>query len=369
LNIGLRNAGSRPILGDRSNAAALRAEDMADTPPNILLVDDDAVTIQLLARILHGLGNLRFATDGAEALRLAREAAPDLILLDAQMPGMGGFEVLRALKAEAALAQVPVIFVTSQREPAFEVAGFEAGAVDFITKPVNAPLVIARIRAQLRVKAMADELRRISATDALTGVANRRCFDEAIDREWRRAQRSGEPIALLLADVDHFKAYNDRYGHPAGDVCLRRIAAVLRSVSLRPADVVARVGGEEFAVILPQTPRQGAEQMARRCLAAVDALAIAHEASPVGARVSVSLGIACHDEAGAARPEDSRFGETHSVRRSAGDLVLAADRALYAAKHAGRAQARLLGLADLEAPQLAREVAPFAAAAAAPSRG
>ena len=147
---------------------------------NILLVDDDPAMIQLLARILAGVGNLRFATSGVDALQLARESVPDLILLDAEMPGMSGFQVLDALKAEPAMADVPVIFVTSHSDAAFEVAGFEMGAADFIAKPVNGRLVRARVNAQLRVKHMADILRLISTTDSLTNVANRRRFDESL---------------------------------------------------------------------------------------------------------------------------------------------------------------------------------------------
>src|SRR5450631_2127981 len=176
---------------------------------NILLVDDDPGTIQLLGHILSGTGTVRFATSGEDALRLARELVPDLMLLDAEMPGMSGFQVMAALKADPALADVPVIFVTSHCEAAFEVAGFEMGAADFIAKPVSAPLVLARVKTQLRVKRLSDELRRVAITDALTGVANRRRFDDALEREWSRARRCGEALALLMIDIDHFKRFND----------------------------------------------------------------------------------------------------------------------------------------------------------------
>ena len=330
---------------------------------NILLVDDDPGTIQLLGRILSDLGNLRFATSGEDALRLARESAPDLMLLDAEMPGMSGFQVCEALKADPALADVPVIFVTSHSEAAFEVAGFELGAADFIAKPVSAPLVLARVKTQLRVKHMADELRRIATIDVLTGVANRRRFDESLEREWRRARRSGEPLALLMIDVDHFKPFNDRYGHPAGDACLRSVAQALVGASLRPADLVARYGGEEFVVLLPQTPRGGAEHVAHDVLDAVEALGIAHEASLTARHVTVSVGVACYDddsECWVAPSAASRFADDLRARCSPIDLVQAADKALYSAKHAGRAQARLLDIADVDTPQLARDIAPSA---------
>src|SRR3984957_5292421 len=191
-----------------------RASRKPDTDVSILLVDDDPGAIQLMGRILAGVGQLRFATNGHDALRLARESAPDLILLDAEMPGMNGFELLRMLKAESSLAEVPVIFITSHNEAGFEVSALDMGAADFIAKPLRASRVLARVRSQLRVKHMADELRRTATTDGLTGVANRRQFDVSLESEWRRAQRSGEPVSLLMIDVDHFKLYNDLYGHP-----------------------------------------------------------------------------------------------------------------------------------------------------------
>ena len=328
---------------------------------NILLVDDDPGTIQLLARILSDLGNLRFATSGEDALRLVRESAPDLMLLDAEMPGMSGFQVFDALKTEPALVDVPVIFVTSHSEAAFEVAGFEMGAADFIAKPVSAPLVLARVKTQLRVKRMADELRRTSTTDALTGVANRRRFDESLEREWLRARRAGAPLALLMIDVDHFKLFNDRYGHPAGDACLRSVAQALVGASLRPADLVARYGGEEFVVLLPQTPRGGAEHLAHGVLDAVETLGIAHEASLTARHVTVSVGVACYDddsECWVPPAADARFADDLRARCASMDLLQAADKALYSAKNAGRAQAWLLDIAGVHTRKLARDIAP-----------
>jgi len=327
---------------------------------NILLVDDDPGAIQLLGRILAGSGTLRFATSGGDALRLAHESAPDLMLLDAEMPGMSGFQVFDAMKRAPDLAEVPVIFVTSHSEAAFEVAGFEMGAADFIAKPVSASLVRARVKTQLRYKRMADELRRIATIDVLTGVANRRRFDEAIERECRRARRSGEPMALLMVDVDHFKAFNDRYGHPAGDACLRMLAQAMVHACVRPADLVARYGGEEFVVMLPQTPRAGAQHMAHRILDTIEALAIDHEASPTSRHVTVSVGVACYDADSESwiRPSaDSRFIDDTLTRGFPVELVQAADRALYCAKRAGRGQARLLDVANVDAPELAREIA------------
>jgi diguanylate cyclase (GGDEF)-like protein len=326
---------------------------------NILLVDDDPGTVQLLGHILSGVGNLQFATSGEDALRMARKSAPDLILLDAEMRGMSGFQVLDSLRIDPQLADVPVIFITSHSEAGFEVSALEMGAADFISKPFKSSLVLARVKTHLRMKRMSDELRRIASTDSLTGLANRRQFDDTLEREWLRSLRAGDPIGLLLIDVDHFKLYNDRYGHPKGDACLRQVAKALVSASLRPADLVARCGGEEFAILLPQTSRCGAEHVAHRILDATEVLAIRHEASPVAGHVTLSIGIACYDEASACwsiPSADHRFGLDPHERGVASNLVLAADKALYSAKQAGRARARLLDMADVDTPHLARAI-------------
>jgi len=306
---------------------------------NILLVDDDPGAIQLMGRILADVGKIRFATNGKDALRLACATVPDLILLDAEMPGMSGFELLTTLQAEPSLTDVPVIFITSHSEAGFEVSALDMGAADFITKPLRSSRVLARVRTQLRVKHMADELRRSATTDALTGVSNRRQFDVSLEREWSRARRSGEPMSLLMIDVDHFKLYNDLYGHPKGDICLRGVTQALVSACKRPADLVARYGGEEFVILLPETPRHGAQHMAQHVLDAVAAFGIFHADSQTTHHVSVSVGIGCFDDA-------SACSATEADALCANDLVEAADKALYSAKHAGRARAKLRDIAD-----------------------
>jgi diguanylate cyclase (GGDEF)-like protein len=318
---------------------------------SVLLVDDDPGAIQLMGRILAEVGQLRFATNGTDALRLARDSAPDLILLDAEMPGMSGFELLRTLKAESSLADVPVIFITSHTEAGFEVSALDMGAADFIAKPLKSSKVLARVRTQLRVKHLADELRRTATTDALTGIANRRQFDESLGREWLRAQRSGDPVSLLMIDVDHFKLYNDLYGHPKGDICLQHVTQALLSACKRPADLVARYGGEEFIILLPYTPRQGAQHMAQKVLETVAAFGIFHEDSATTHYVTVSVGIACYDDVSTCWVNPPlQHRDDMNTRRSAGNLILAADQALYSAKRAGRAQAKLRDIADVELP-------------------
>ena len=253
---------------------------------------------------------------------------------------MSGFDVCAALKADPVVADVPIIFVTSHRDEAFEVAGFAMGAADFIAKPVSPPLVLARVKAQLRFKRMSDELRETALVDSLTGVANRRQFDDALAREWRRAKRGQGVISLVLIDVDHFKLYNDRYGHPAGDSCLRSVAQALQGVCRRAGDLVARYGGEEFALLLPETPAGGAAHVAERSLGVVGASAVRHAASPVAPHVTISAGVASF---GGQQGDWPGFMTNGGARTTPGTdspriLIDAADRALYAAKKAGRAR-------------------------------
>jgi diguanylate cyclase (GGDEF)-like protein len=316
---------------------------------SILLVDDDAGAIRLMERILADVGSLRFATNGKDALRLAREVPPDLILLDAEMPGMSGFDLLKAIRADWSLSAVPVIVVTSHSEAEFEVSALQLGASDFITKPYRATAVMARVKTQLRVKQLSDELRRAATTDGLTGLANRRFFDEYLTREWRRAGRAGDPVSLFMIDVDHFKLFNDHYGHPRGDVCLHQVADMLAGSCHRPADFVARYGGEEFAILLPQTPRAGAELLATRILNAVQAAGIAHDSSPTAAHVTVSIGVACIDSVRALGRGNDADGASPSegLRIKTTGLICAADEALYLAKRAGRARSHFCDFADV----------------------
>jgi diguanylate cyclase (GGDEF)-like protein len=300
------------------------------------------------------VGDLRFATNGEDALRLAEERTPDVVLLDAEMRGMSGYRVLDTFKARPEMADVPIIFVTSHSEIDFEVSAFEAGAADFIAKPISAPLLLARVGTQLRVRHMTEKLRQAAATDALTGVANRRKFDEVLEQEWQRARRGGDPMALLLIDVDHFKLYNDRYGHPKGDTCLRQVAKALVSAARRTSDLVARCGGEEFALLLPQTTRMGAGTVANRVLRLVEALDIAHLASTTKRHLTVSVGIASYDDQSPCwvdtNADVSYVGDDRRLPVTAASLVVTADRALYSAKRAGRAQAVAEDIIGTEVP-------------------
>ncbi len=290
--------------------------------PRLLIVDDQPINIQTLYQIFHADHEVFVATSGQLALDFCRnEPPPDLVLLDVVMPGMDGFEVCRQLKAESDLANIPVIFVTANSDPENETYALEAGGVDFIAKPVNPAVVRARVKTHLTLKAQTDLLRSLVFIDGLTGVANRRRFDEALLAEWRRCRRNGTPLTLLMLDIDHFKRYNDRYGHPSGDVCLRKVAAVLNSGMKRSHDLVARYGGEEFACLMPECDQPVGQAKAEALRAAVEALAIPHDDSPTASLVTLSVGSAV------IWPDDSKTPDA---------LVAAADAALYQAKLGGR---------------------------------
>jgi diguanylate cyclase (GGDEF)-like protein len=294
----------------------------------VLVVDDAMENIQILHGALQDEHEVVFAMDGPRALELARAQQPDLILLDAVMPGMDGYAVCKALLAAPETSEIPVIFVTALTSPEDETRALGAGAADFISKPVNAAVVRARVRTQLTVKRQRDALRALILTDALTGAANRRAFDERLDAEWRRCGRTGLPVALVLVDIDHFKLYNDHYGHPAGDATLVQVAGAMRRAAGRSQDLVARYGGEEFAILLPQLDARGATGVAHRLMAELEQMGIPHAASPTAPRLTVSMGIACMV------PGEHSFPA---------DLVQVADALLYQAKAGGRNRYRVSG--------------------------
>ena len=308
---------------------------------NLLIVDDDITVIQVLAKALAGIGSVRYALNGTDALRLAEQEPPDVMLLDAHMPGMSGFEVLGAVRAQPLLEDVPVFFITSHSSQEMEEEGLAKGAADFIGKPFHPAIVAARVRTQVRLKRALDRLRQLSSTDALTGVANRRTLDDSLSQECKRAQRNRTALSVIMMDVDHFKAFNDTYGHAAGDEALKEVANAMLASTNRPADLVARYGGEEFAVVLPSTDGTGAMAVARTLMHKVAELKIPHVASASGV-LTVSLGIGCFDQesshwnAAPAGLRDLTSSATQSV--CATMLLKTADQALYAAKQGGRAR-------------------------------
>ena len=292
--------------------------------PRLLVVDDQPINAQALYQAFCADHQVLVATSGAQALKIAAAKRPDLVLLDVVMPGMDGHEVCHRLKADQATSDIPVIFVTAHDGELAETLGLEIGAVDFISKPINPKIVRARVKTHLTLKAQSDLLRQWVYLDGLTGVFNRRCFDERLASEWARAVRNHSELSVVLIDVDFFKRFNDRHGHQAGDDCLRRVATCLRESLKRPSDMVARYGGEEFVCLLPETPPEGALALARQLGDAVTALVIEHGDSSAAPVVTVSLG-ACTKLAGSTG--------------SAAALLRAADAQLYLAKSQGRMRA------------------------------
>ena len=302
----------------------------------VLVADDARVMRFATLRILKRLGLAAVeAEDGVQALELFEREKPDLVLIDVQMPGLDGLEVVRRIRQMSTEHWVPVIFLTSMEDDADLTRGIEAGGDDYLTKPVSPVVLEAKIRAMRRLDDMRRELMavtlelrqanerlaRLSQQDGLTGLANRRRFDLDLMRELGRARRERGPIAVVMADVDFFKSFNDNYGHPAGDDCLRRIAGALHSSCRRPLDVAARYGGEEFALILPDTSEEAARHRAFEAMRAVAALEIEHRGSEIARVITLSMGVA------GCVPDADVVADT---------LVERADEALYAAKRAGR---------------------------------
>jgi diguanylate cyclase (GGDEF)-like protein len=304
-----------------------------------LVIDDTVTSATLVCHLLGKMGlEPLHARDGESGIEMFKKEKPDLILLDIIMPGMDGFEVARRVRQlERDGEWTPIIFLSARTGDEDLERGIAVGGDDYLAKPVSEVVLKAKVRAMQRIAQMRysllvltrkldeanRELTRLSAADGLTGIANRRCFDEALSREWRRAARSGTSISLLVADVDHFKQFNDGYGHQVGDECLKAVARALECQLRRPTDLVARYGGEEFAAILPETDADGAARVAEAMRAAVASLAITHRFSTTAAMVTISVGVASMQPG---RADDSGFV----------GLLQAADRALYRAKHAGR---------------------------------
>jgi diguanylate cyclase (GGDEF)-like protein len=290
--------------------------------PLILVVDDTPTNIQVLAEALRLDYRVRVAGSGKAAFEIiAKFGAPDLILLDVMMPDMDGYEVCRRLKQAPETKNVPVIFVTAKADMVDEEHGLRLGAVDYIAKPFHLPIVAARVRNHINLKLKSDLLESQAMLDGLTSIPNRRRFDETLENEWKRAERSGARLSLVMADIDFFKRYNDNYGHGTGDECLKKVAATLAHSIKRPSDLVARYGGEEFVMILPETDITDARAIAEHFCSSVENLHIPHEYSDVSRSVTVSAGVAC---------------VVPNADRLAADLLKMADEMLYQAKASGR---------------------------------
>lgn len=340
----------------QNNNTNITAENDANHA-TLLIVDDHLDNVRSLSLLLSDSGYLvRKATSGEMALETIEVSKPDLVLLDVRMPEMSGYEVCERLKANPDTYGIPVIFLSASNDTEAKVQAFAVGGADYVTKPFQAEEVLARVRHQITILRQQQqllqqqqqlaiqncqlrqeiqqrervevqfqeanlELRRLANTDSLTQIANRRCFDETLEQEWQRLKRKQQPLSLIFCDIDYFKQYNDRYGHPAGDVCLQRVAQAIVECVNCPADGVARYGGEEFAIILPNTDQDGAIAIVETIQAALQRLRIPHTDSASAQYVTLSMGIACLIPGLNLAPQN---------------LITEADAALYQAKQQGR---------------------------------
>ncbi|MFG5861582.1 diguanylate cyclase [Metapseudomonas sp. CR1201] len=312
----------------------------------VLLVDDQAMIGEAVRRALVGEPGIdfHFCSDPQQAIAMARQIKPTVILLDLVMPGVDGLSLLAELRGVAALREVPIIVLSTKEEPRVKSAAFAAGANDYLVKLPDAIELVARIRYHSRsyvallqrdeaYRALRESqqqlletnlvLQRLMNSDGLTGLSNRRHFDEYLDMEWSRALREQNELSLLMIDVDHFKAFNDNFGHVAGDDALRRVAEAIRTCCSRATDLAARYGGEEFAMVLPGTAAGGARLLAEKVRRTVEALCIHHDLPAPGSVLSVSVGVATLTP---------KLGQSSLV------LVDLADQGLYRAKNNGRNQ-------------------------------
>lgn len=304
-----------------------------------------------------GYTDVQVAQSAAEAFQFLAMDTPekhidmDLILMDIVMPEKNGIEACETIKEDSRYKDTPIIMVTANQDMASLEQAFSAGATDYITRPLQKVELLARVRSALmlkdemerrkaREKELLDitkqleeanaRLKELASVDGLTGIGNRRYFEEMYEQEWRRAQREMSSLAVLMVDIDFFKRYNDNYGHQQGDECLKKVAAGIRDVLRRPADFLARYGGEEFVVVLPQTNMRGAKHMARTIKETIERMALPHKTSPINPYVTVSVGVA--------------VGIPETIEMKKETLLQAADQALYQAKKSGRNQYKIEAL-------------------------
>jgi diguanylate cyclase (GGDEF)-like protein len=292
---------------------------------SLLIVDDDKSSLMMLSHILQSEYAVRVASDGESAIRIAEKYLPDLILMDIIMPGMDGYQVFTALHNLEKTAPIPVIFITGLKNSDDEKKGLKLGAADYISKPFDDMIVKLRVQHQIQIINQLRTIEELSMIDQLTGIPNRRNFDNRLRAEWGRAIRETAPISLLMIDIDHFKNYNDTYGHQQGDKALCTIAQVLIQSLRRASDFAARWGGEEFGVLLPNTDSLGGMEIAEQIRESAEASEVFCDDGYL-TKMTISVGINAH---------------VPSPTCSIEEFILRSDKALYSAKNTGRNKVHL----------------------------
>ncbi|MFT6084866.1 MAG: diguanylate cyclase (GGDEF)-like protein [Glaciecola sp.] len=295
---------------------------MIEKYPTILVVDDQRINLQILNNALSDDYHILAAMTGEQAIKVACESLPCLILLDVMLPDISGHDVCRALKRNELTKHIPIIFVTAQSRPEDELIGLQLGAVDYFRKPLLLPLIKVRVRNQIELVQKTAALEKLAWIDGLTGISNRRLFDKRYFAACRYALRNKRVISLMLIDIDFFKQYNDHYGHGQGDVVLKQVAQALKKGASRPLDFVARYGGEEFVILLTDSCEREGALLAEKVREKIEGLAIPHVKSVVHKSLTISIGVTTSPSDGS-KFDSEAFLET-------------ADRCLYEAKSMGR---------------------------------
>jgi diguanylate cyclase (GGDEF)-like protein len=287
----------------------------------IFVVDDEKANLIMLNKILSPKYSVFTARTGEEVFDRVKDIQPDLILLDIMLPGISGFDVLHQLKETSETRSIPVIIISGLTSEVDEEKGLLMGAVDYIFKPFKTAIILARVNTQLQIVNQIRMIERIGMVDALTDIPNRRCFDDRISIEWRRSLRTGNPLSLLMIDVDKFKIYNDTWGHPQGDTLLKALSRIFASAARRPGDLAARIGGEEFSLLLPDANLEAAVCVAEDIRAQVEHLTIPIADGITGTKITVSIGV------GSCTPEKEI---------QIAQFISETDKKLYKAKELGR---------------------------------
>ena len=301
--------------------------------PLILVVEDSKVDANAIRKSLGTDYDVHCLNNAIETLDfLCNKRIPDLILLDIIIPGvLDGFQLCKRIKQEPHLRNVPIIFTTGKTSESDEIKGLEHGAVDYIPKPISPPIIHARVKTHIELKRNRDLFESLSFLDGLTGIANRRRFDNYIDMSWVNCQSKNDPLSLIIIDIDFFKQYNDNYGHPAGDAALQKVAQGLARILQRPIDLIARYGGEEFGIVMPYIGITGVRFLAKMIQRCIHDLNVEHNYSSISDRLTISMG-------GATIVPSEKHSIVHFIEK--------VDEQLYQAKNNGRNQIQEIDLRE-----------------------